>query len=383
MTSESYSIVVPTISSGGSASMESGSYRMMDIKGQAVIGSGTSPAYSAELGGVYAEAGAFAAEEGVPEGTVRLYIARQGSDVKIYWTAPFAPEIYALAAVGDPLSGGNYKDGATYYKQVYPTTHADFSGQFDLSHVSEKYILHRAEAGSSFRYREVYYKGVVPGRSDRIGAAWAAGKYTYTLSPGFNLISYPFIAETPNTLDSLFGSQLNTGTKLTADRIMQKKGATTFSYNWAYLFTDNQWHDGDTGSISTIEAKNIDGYFVWVKGTEKPVTLVGRVTSEAAYYIETGWDLIGVGFPASAGVETLGLQSAGAFAGSKLTADRIMRKKSADLFSYYWAFLRSSDNRWIDGDTGSAFTYPFQPPHGYFYWRKGSTPFPWSRSYSD
>lgn len=72
MTSSSYSIPSLTISSGGHIGLQSTSYKLQDIKGQAVIGAGSSASFGLGLGGVYGTLGVEGLVEGLGVGDTGL-----------------------------------------------------------------------------------------------------------------------------------------------------------------------------------------------------------------------------------------------------------------------------------------------------------------------
>jgi len=106
MTSESYAIPSLTISSGGSASMESENYRMQDIKGQAVTGYSSSDSYGMGLGGMYGEVPMVmpAPEVWSEDPHVRnLRIRRSGSDIVVEWNKEpdtYTGSFYVFRRVG-------------------------------------------------------------------------------------------------------------------------------------------------------------------------------------------------------------------------------------------------------------------------------------------
>jgi len=93
MSSASYSIPSLTISSGGHTGLQSTSYKLQDIKGQAVIGSGSSASFGLGIGGVYGTLapGGGVRGEGVPGGVVDTgrirgtWIERTGTGVTLHW----------------------------------------------------------------------------------------------------------------------------------------------------------------------------------------------------------------------------------------------------------------------------------------------------------
>lgn len=92
MTSATYSIPSLTISSGGSNGLQSTTYKLQDIKGQAVIGSGASTTYGIGLGGVYGTLGgggveAFGGDVGLIQNTqIFRNTTAPGSNLKLTWT---------------------------------------------------------------------------------------------------------------------------------------------------------------------------------------------------------------------------------------------------------------------------------------------------------
>gem|GEM_PF-1758025 len=94
MSSDSYSIPSLTISSGGHTGLQSDSYKLQDIKGQAVIGSGASDSYGLGLGGVYGTLGeggggpeAFGGDVGIIQNTqIFRNTTTPGSNLKLTWT---------------------------------------------------------------------------------------------------------------------------------------------------------------------------------------------------------------------------------------------------------------------------------------------------------
>ena len=392
-------ILYDTVNSGG-GTLTSDAYILIDSKGDALGGTASSGNYLfvpglfglLGVGGATGEVGPIA-----PTGTVILSISRKSSQVDIKWKTAATPDIYVTSGSGgifnnEPKSWLKILNGQTGAQDAsYNGEYGDF-----VVDIAQKTLFHDAQVGEGTD--EAYYRGLivgyakdaistdpnVPQDTTYLASAWAVGKLNYTCDPGFNLISCPFVQDVSD-LDIVFGKQLNEGDLQGADRILKKKSPSAFSYSWAFLNSaDHLWHDVDvSANPPTFSTSNLDGYFVWVKGSSKNITLVGRVTNEAVVDIAQGFDLLGSMFPVTYSLQpdnALDLKAAGAGASTLQDADRIMQKKSASSFSYRWCYLDSADNKWHDVDKPTDLaSFNYGPPSGYFYWKKGAGSFTWSR----
>jgi hypothetical protein len=300
MSGGGYSIPLLAISSGGSASMEGGSYRMQDIKGQGVIGSSSGGGYTVGMGGIYALAGPTIIEGDWPYGTVPLYISRLpgGSILRITWEARFInPEIYVLMGNGQ----GRYASGEGWTKVTQGGTFVsglpsgpdwDFSmGAIDLEHNSQ------VGRGTG----EAYYKGLQAGVSPTasnprvagktfLQSAWGVGKVNVILNRGWNSVSSPFVAGTFGSDTGVVGNNFGNGDSANF------WGEAIQDMEIVYVFSGGTW-----GSVANILIPGRGCMFnisSLAEGVTRTITLVGSVsTVEVTREIRAGLNDIGNPFP--------------------------------------------------------------------------------------
>ena len=129
MSSSSYSIPSLTISSGGHTSLQSSSYKLQDIKGQAVIGSSGSSSYGLGLGGIYGTLVTVPPETirgegagyglGPDDGLIRnTRIRIEGNDIVVSWTRTGGVASVDIWRSADD----NYDPAGTWTQMNTPTT---------------------------------------------------------------------------------------------------------------------------------------------------------------------------------------------------------------------------------------------------------------------
>jgi hypothetical protein len=324
----------------------------------------------------------------VPFGTVPLNVTRVTDggkkDVVFTWDQTTYPNTKLFVLTGD--GSGSYTNDYTKWSSLadYAAAHP---GQFDdvtPAGLADGSLAFKDQVGMGTS--EAYVKAL---QSDAFAVATylpkarAAGKYNVTVDPGFNLISAPFeYLSSENSVASVFGAQLHSGTEVTGDRVYNKNQASSWGMPNAYLKSDGNWYwtnDPTTTTTISIEVRN--GYLVENKGASIMITLVGRVPTEGTVTLDPGFNMIGTVFPIRLGLAGLGLVgTAGITAGNETNADRIYIKENAGSWGMRNAYLKSDGNWYLTSDPTVAADFAFNSPRGYFYEMKGTGQIVWIRS---
>jgi hypothetical protein len=274
-----------TISSGGT--VQPG---FQDIKGEAVIGSGTVGGKTLQLGGIYTLLPTAAGTPEVPAGTVKLYISRSGTNIQITWEATKYPNPQIFILTGD--GSGQYHNSydATKWKSydnpIFDTTPMTFDASDRLSGI----LTHYRQVGGGDA--EVYYKGLLAGITDYgkyLPSAEAVGKVNFELNKT-GASSWNFISSclTYNNIDQVLGVNFTNGDQLWFWNNVEQK------FYPPITFSDGTW---GTGNLNPGP-----GYLLNLVGTSpKPVTAIGKVNTAAldrAISVKPltpsyGWNVIG------------------------------------------------------------------------------------------
>ena len=238
MSSSSYSIPSLTISSGGHTSLQSSSYKLQDIKGQAVIGSSGSSSYGLGLGGIYGTLVTVPPETirgegagyglGPDDGLIRnTRIRIEGNDIVVSWTRTGGVASVDIWRSADD----NYDPAGTWTQMNTPTT--------PITALEQRYsgivrnVPHKA-------YYRVVPSGTVLGNIHlRSNNAITVGKFDLAdLPAATNLISTPLVCFTGSTIRDVFSGQLDGLTFYDFDDANQTYlSATTLSHGKSYWVT--------------------------------------------------------------------------------------------------------------------------------------------------
>ncbi len=385
MTSEGYSIVIPTVSSGGSISMEAGGYKIMDIKGQTAVGTMGSTSYGVELGGVYGEtAGAGIIEGDWPYGTVPLNIRREVNNIILTWEARFVnPEIYILT--GDGV--GRYASGEGWIKVTQGgaryTTGVPTEWDYDVFPAMFSHI-DQVGMGTS----EAYYKGLQAGVSPTtanprvtgktyLQSAWAVGKVNVAITGGkkWTLFCVPFM-DIPADVNEILAGQANYGGG--ADATSSVRIFSHFNGGW----NKSSYFNGTSWVPTGLPAAEYDGnkglYLLTRTGDpDKIFTLVGKVkplNAATDYVINPGWNVIGMPYPVLMGINNIDL-TVGQRNDDWQFADRIFGRKNN---GYNTCVYLRVDGTWAEvPGLGGYMTYMTSSTPMYYQSRSGSDR-PWS-----
>lgn len=294
------------VAPGGTLESFTSSYRLMDIKGQALVGKTSGGGISLEAGGT-----AFWRGEEAPPGTVRLSIERaadaRGSAVRVRWASTRVPDIY-MASSYPGADWTRIVDGTAVPPSV-------ISADFSPSSPTE-YIDHRNQVGTGIS--QVYYKGLIAGNdmATFLSSAEAVGKFNWTCAQGFNLVSLPFRSFGTTEVAAVVGTQLPSALSTEpSNNIYNYEEAAGASYKASYI--SSAW-----SFTSPFRLNLSKGYWVEVNKPQSPeptiVTVVGAVNEEASRSIIRGFNLLGSPLAASREVEAARFTAGtpGAFSGT-------------------------------------------------------------------
>lgn len=265
MSSSSYSIPSLTISSGGHTGLQSSSYKLQDIKGQAVIGSGASGSYGLGLGGVYGtlgEGGGGGGGGGMPglgpdDGLIQnTRIRIDGNDIVLSWT----------------------RTGSVASVDIWRSADEDYNPAGAWTRIDTNITVSEQRYTGIVRNvpHKAYYR-VVPNLTDltnihlRSNNAITVGKFDLVdLPAATNLISTPLVCFTGTSITNVFSGQLD--------------GLIFYNFD-------------DRGQTYTEISTIVHGKSYWVTlPTIKTVTIVGGVPNVAFNSIIYGgskYNLIG------------------------------------------------------------------------------------------
>lgn len=221
---------------------------------------------------------------GTPDAIAKLYIAREGDDIKVSWDGN-APDIYYLAS--DTVEGKYVSQPDTiqgWTKVLDGKTGAALYKGFAVD-VKNKNMKHLNQVGAGLG--EVYYKGLMAGITkpeSYLYAAEAVGKVNITLQSGglgYNYISVPFTYNTDQIKDVLDPAYPPIGTRV----FSQMEG---FNFDIAELNSSRVWVSAfepakttDIGSTFYIYPER--SYMIKVPSA-KTITVIGRVLTPADGY---------------------------------------------------------------------------------------------------
>ena len=411
LTGGTYTIPSLTISSGGSNNLSGGTYKMIDIKGQAVIGSSIGGTYGLGLGGIYGEVVAATGEvvvipttpiEGMVlnEGPVILNIVREsetaGSAIKITWkinTTEFPAyladnpvDIYYLTGSGS----GEYTVNAGYVKVVNSNAFVPgaLTGSVSVP-LKEVTINDQVGRGSP----ELYFKGLIAGSAPTVtgdyglAGAVAAGKINMDLNgttstQGKNFLSVPFLITPESTLAIALGD--GSDAPWTNGDLVQFKFRPSPAYQTAE-YKDGVWKDSaNTANPPPFGMEPNKGY-VFVVKAPKVLCAVGKVINTNVAHeiyakggeVSGGKTNLGLIYPVQIGLTTTSLISDGAANG-----DLIQYKTSAIGEAYISANV--TGGVWVNDANPSD---PIDPriatlkvPNSYVFVRYGDTGLVWNRT---
>jgi hypothetical protein len=275
MSSASYSIPSLTISSGGHTGLQSTSYKLQDIKGQAVIGYGSSASYGLGIGGVYGTLPP--REEGISAWSVdphvsNLRIRRDGTTIYVYWDTDLtvmegmSPNFYIYAKEG-PFE--NISTNWTYYGVARGRT----------------YFGHADQVGTGLS--QVYYRVISENVKENLTNKPSVGKINITANTGWNQFAVPFI---PMAVNESVGVNFTAGDQLWAWR-RDASAPPGGAFVAPIRFDGTNWG-------TEIEIAAGEGYGLKIVSTALPAgtvkTLIGAVKAGAfSRAVANGWNLIG------------------------------------------------------------------------------------------
>ncbi|MCU0641201.1 MAG: DUF2341 domain-containing protein [Candidatus Margulisbacteria bacterium] len=320
-------------------------------------------------------------------GEVPLYIARDGADIRITWeTAVGDPQIFLLT--GDGRGSFTTQEGWNLIYQsgvVQPGFGADFTAiTSGLRH------LDQVQMGTT----EAYYKGISAEVSDVYavnpdpfakGASYLAsvkgvGKFNVRVTPGYNLISLPFVPQGPS-LAYQIGDQL-TGTSESnparSDLVMNFQnlgavgGVPQYTYTIAWFSTaDNTWYDSNNRTVpSAISLEADTAYFIKLLPTSPTteVTLVGTVSKlKRRLPIRAGYNPAGSCFPRPSSLQILGLSAVATRSDSPNYAAKFMEMTKTGIDLGWYIIYPKTNSTWYEvNNTTLVTTLEAIPGQGYF-----------------
>jgi len=294
MESTSYKIPAVTISGGGEDQMSSHSYKMQDVKGQSVIGHGTTPTDDIGLGGTYTLLPPKVPFEPYPTLEAELEddgwiqetnITREGEDIKITWRYDPARgdtdvEIHASSGPGDEYDTSGFTLKSSVSRGVYQEVYAG------IAHDGNNYYFRVVPAGSA---------DIFDPRNNSI----TVGKVETQLPAD----KYVFIAlsfqEEMVSLQGILGEQVGSGGDfLWWDELTSKHNGAKYSGAWV--------GDGKDKNLRMGEG------FILRAQSDTSVALVGRFGTLKAPYVMSlvgnpGYNLIAYPYPTSVILEDTGI----------------------------------------------------------------------------
>lgn len=350
LTGGAYTIPSLTISSGGSNNLTGGTYKMVDIKGQAVIGSSTGGTYGLGLGGIYGEVVAGGGEG--PGGEViswrtdpfveNLRIRKNGPDIVVEWntTKPAGWTFRVFKRIG------NFENAVANWQGESSTS--------GIPVVSTGSLVAYTDSGQvSAGDDQVYYRVLSSNtKSDLINMV-SVGKVNANLQRYWNLLSIPF-ATSGRSVNEMLGGYFGLGDEAWFyDPITKFK---TMNFNPSA----GNWTDGNTNYISTGEAFWLFKNTMPTSGPETKLTTIGLVRSYHKKPISQYWNLAGC----SLSKNFADLSSAGFAAPKPVTGDEIWKYISSFTTLSYGASAWTPDSS-------------VEKTRGYWYFRNVATPFTW------
>jgi hypothetical protein len=255
---------------------------------------------------------------------------------------------------------------------------------FDVvgSNGSSPLVFHRAELN----------EGQI-GVQTNDGSVTVAQRATFTITPGWNLLTWPLLLADV-TLDGSLGAQLHgSDSPDTADRVLYWDAATQ-SYQSAWFCGGpvceswgepyaNRWLASDY-SPSTITLPPNAGFWIQNRsGDSETLTILGvAVEGERSVPVAQGWQMLGSIFAAELPLDEANLPATGA--DSPDTADRVLYwDAAAQSYKSAWfcggpvceSWGEPYANRWLASDY-SPTDIVIQPGHGFWYQNRHQ-PFTW------
>lgn len=159
---------------------------------------------------------------------------------------------------------------------LYALNNPTLAGQFDQAQqVIEKYLNNPIIAGGqSVDYYRSFQRQLDADLHD-LTVPPSMSQQPYDLTPGFNLISFPF---SPTATD---------GSHTLADVLAPAGGNL---YGNAFVLVDNQFEEIPLASVQ-VEAKK--GYFVYAYDDPRPIAVSGDAVSNPTIVLSPGWNLAG------------------------------------------------------------------------------------------
>jgi hypothetical protein len=359
MASSQYAIPSLSVTAGGSASLESAKYHLVDLKGQGVIGSMSSESYGLGLGGIYGELGpAAVTAPGVPYGTVPLFISRSGTNVVVTWEAAYVnPEIYVLSGDGQ----GRYTNVAGGWTRISRAGRLEspLPSEWDFDYFAgSRQLINNGEVGGGAP--EVYYKGLQAGITTStidptpgptfgrncFAAAWGVGKVNLTIAGGkrWTLFSMPFL-NSPTDVNEILAGQVDYSAGADAITSVRVFSHENGGWNRASYFNGTSWQ-----AVPGLNAAIYDGnkgLYVLTRAadTDKPVTIVGQIKqldASTAYTIRSNWNVVGLPYPVLMDINRLSL-NAGVKSDNLDLADRVYGHKN---FGFNTCSYLKADGTW-------------------------------------
>jgi len=242
---------------------------MVDIKGQAVIGSMTGGTYGLGLGGIYGEVVAGGGEEGGAISWIddphltNLTISRDGNNAIIRWTK--VPSDYAGNYYLFWLERRDFENASTNW--MGPQTITGGGNSFsDANQIG---------MGND----RVFYRVISANDKAQLINRPSVGKVNVSVTLGWNLVGVPFV---PSLVNDAIGTNFATGDQIWAWR------SGDFIAPIQYNSTSSTWASGMamiSGEGFGLNIVNTD------PGTVK--TVIGKVSGDiVSKSIDIGWNLI-------------------------------------------------------------------------------------------
>jgi len=233
------------------------------------------------------------------EPPANLTLEVENGDVKLNWTAPSGTtvDVYEIFRAGSP-GAFNYSD---------PLANTTYTNWTDAG----------AAVDQQSRFYVVRTVAVGGGREEN---EHAVGRHALTVTPGWNLVSFPFDFDN-NTLEAVLGDQLTGGELGTQSDKLLAWNATAQGWMTAYLYESINFPQFNGTWVFESEEFGIEpscAYWLWVRDDlmHPAVTLniTGTVGGERNASFVTGWNFYGHSSYTSVSLENGAVDSSGLYA---------------------------------------------------------------------
>ena len=342
--SPTYKIPALTVGAGGSTSLSRESFRVLDIKGQTVIGEMTGEDFISNIGGVYTEIpGSGEPLNFVEDPYVRnLRIRKSGANIVLEWDIPSEA----------PLT-------VSYYVYMlydnFINALPGWSTGLNVGRVASWPHPDEVSGGSP----QVYYRVLSTSDRNQLLNKVAVGKININLQRYWNLLSAPFDTSPYRTANEVLGANFGMG-----DEVWLYDPVTKFK---TLNFRDGAWTEGSSNFIDA-------GKGMWLfKNTlpaspspERVLTVAGRIKSLHNERIVQAWNLTGDPLTTNfANCRDAGLDPVTAIPATNKPAT------GDEIWKYTPPFSTHSYSGGWSPDT------PIERTRGYWYFRNTANPFTW------